>query len=72
MQLHLEARVAAPLMDALERCVESAREGEEGGALDRAIACWRLAHAFLGKGAERGLATVWQEIEEQVLPEFSL
>jgi hypothetical protein len=59
-------------MDALERCLERATEGEESGALDRAIACWRLAHAFLGKGAERGLAIVWQEVEEQVLPEFSL
>ena len=63
MQTRLEGRVAAPLM----RCASEAAnqhppEGDEA-ALARQVAALRLAHAFLCKGAERGLLTICEAIE---------
>lgn len=73
LQQHLEAKVAAPLLEGLEVLKDPAlfEENYEGSDPDtpearRAVAQWRLAHAFLGKGAERGLCTVSEDREELV------
>eukprot|EP00884_Botryococcus_braunii_P022549 jgi/Botrbrau1/8979/Bobra.0148s0086.2 len=68
MLWRLEAQVAAPLMTTLAACVEDFVEGRPGVTLEQVIACWRLAHAIFGKGAERGLAAIWQEVPEGLPP----
>ena len=58
-QQHLESTVAAPLVPQL--CSSDSESHTEGQASQQTLAQIRLAHAFLCKGAERGLCTMTQE-----------
>ncbi len=56
-QQHIESTVAAPLVPQLRSSVSHT----EGQPSQQTLAQIRLAHAFLCKGAERGLCTMTQE-----------
>lgn len=60
LQQHIESRLAVTLLPSKD-IVESALAAG-GVQAQQALAQLRLAHAFLGKGADRGPCTITQQV----------
>ena len=61
LQQHIESKLAVALVPTASRAESAAAAGAGSLQMQQTLAQIRLAHAFLGKGTEKGLYTITQE-----------